>query len=308
MLRRLLLKAAGNERIKDAALAVPLTRGVVARFVAGETTEDALDTCRLLSAEGLLVTVDHLGEDTTDRGHAEQVTAAYLELLAAIRAEGLGPSVEVSVKLSAIGQLLPGDGETVALEKARSISAAARNAGTTVTVDMEDHTTTDSTLSIVEELRKDFPSTGAVLQSYLRRTEADCERLAGSGSRIRLCKGAYAEPDEVAFSGADIDLAYVRCLKVLMQGQGYPMVATHDPRLVAIALDLASRNHRAPDSWELQMLHGIRPDEQRRLVAAGHQVRVYLPYGTDWYGYLVRRMAEKPSNLALFLKGLTSRG
>lgn len=307
MLRTLLLKAAGNERIKDAALAVPLTRGVVARFVAGETTADALDSCRRLGAEGLLVTVDHLGEDTTDRGQADRVTDAYLELLAALQAEGLGRSVEVSVKLSAIGQQLPGDGEAYALEKARVISAAARNAGTSVTVDMEDHTTTDSTLSVVEELRKDFPSTGAVLQSYLHRTEADCERLATPGSRIRLCKGAYAEPAEVAWSGAEVDLSYVRCLKILMQGRGYPMVATHDPRLVAIALDLAARNHRAPDSWELQMLHGIRPEEQRRLVAEGHQMRVYLPYGTDWYGYLVRRMAEKPSNLALFLKGLTSR-
>ncbi|MVA77005.1 proline dehydrogenase [Auraticoccus sp. F435] len=308
MLRTVLLRAAGNERIKDAALAVPLTRAVVERFIAGETAEDALAAARRLTDDGLLVTVDHLGEHTRERAAAERVTVAYLELLQAVRTAGLGPQVEVSVKLSALGQLLPGDGESVAVEQARLICAAARNAGTTVTVDMEDHTTTASTLAVVEELRQDFPQTGAVLQANLRRTEADCERLAHSGSRVRLCKGAYASPEEVAYRpGAEVDLSYVRCLRVLMEGLGYPMVATHDPRLVAIAQDLANRNHREPGSWELQMLHGIRPEEQRRLVAAGHQVRVYLPYGTDWYGYMVRRMAEKPANLALFLRGLTSR-
>ncbi len=308
MMRAVLLRAAGNERIRDAALAVPMTRAVVQRFVAGETAEDALAVCQDVVADGLLASVDHLGEDTTDLRRAEDVTRAYLDLLDGISAAGLGRSVEVSVKLSALGQALPGDGEAVALAHARTICAAARNVGTTVTCDMEDHTTTDSTLAIVAELRKDFPQTGAVLQANLRRTEADCERLAGEGSRVRLCKGAYAPPEEVAFRpGAEVDLSFVRCLRVLMAGQGHPMVATHDPRLVAIAQDLAQRHHRDPASWELQMLHGIRPDEQRRLAAAGLQVRVYVPYGTDWYGYLVRRMAEKPANLALFLRGLTSR-
>lgn len=306
LVRTLLLKAAGSEQIKNAALAVPLTRAVVERFVAGETTQDAVDTARALTASGLLVTVDHLGEDTTEPAQAEQVVRAYDDLLGAVQREELGSRVEVSIKLSAIGQFLP-DGDRIALENARRVCTAARNAGTTVTVDMEDHTTTDSTLGIVHELRKDFPQTGAVLQSALRRTEADCRELAGAGSRIRLCKGAYAQPEEVAYTGADIDLSYVRCLRTLMAGEGYPMVATHDPRLIAIAQDLAARNHRSPDSWELQMLHGIRPEEQKRLVGLGHQMRVYLPYGTDWYGYLVRRMAEKPANLALFLKGLTSR-
>ena len=180
--------------------------------------------------------------------------------------------------------------------------------GTTITLDMEDHTTTDRTLATLHTLRADFPTVGAVLQAYLHRTEADCRDLATAGSRVRLCKGAYAEPASVAYQErADIDLSYVRCLKVLMAGQGYPMVASHDPRMVAIALDLAARNHRAIDSYELQMLFGIRPDEQVRLAAEGHRMRVYVPFGEQWYGYLVRRLAEKPANLGFFLKALTSK-
>ncbi|WP_114559160.1 proline dehydrogenase family protein [Desertihabitans aurantiacus] len=307
MVRTLLLKAARNEAIKDAALRVGVTRGVVERFIAGEDAEDALRVSRTLVGQGLQVSVDHLGEDTRAADQAEQVALAYLDLLSRLSETGLASSVEVSVKLSAIGQLLPGSGEQLALEHASTICAAARAVGSDVTIDMEDHTTTDSTLAIVAELRRTHPSTGCVIQSYLHRSEADCERLAGSGSRVRLCKGAYSEPESVAYQGHDVDRSYVRCLRVLMEGAGRPMVATHDPRLIAIAADLATRNHRAQDSWEYQMLHGIRPEEQRRLVAAGHPVRVYLPYGTDWYGYMVRRMAEKPSNLALFLRGLVSK-
>jgi proline dehydrogenase len=212
------------------------------------------------------------------------------------------------VKLSAIGQALPDEGEKVALENARTICHAARNAGTTVTLDMEDHTTTDSTLGILRELRKDFPETGAVLQAYLHRTEADCRALAYEGSRVRLCKGAYKEPESVAFQDKeDVDKSYVRCLKVLMAGQGYPMIASHDPRLVDIAGALATRYGRTQGSYEYQMLYGIRPDEQRRLAESGEKVRVYVPYGDEWYGYLMRRMAEKPSSLAVFLRSLVSK-
>jgi proline dehydrogenase len=215
----------------------------------------------------------------------------------------------VSVKLSAVGQALPGDGEKIALEHARTICHAARNAGTTVTLDMEDHTTTDSTLAILRELRTDFPWVGAVLQSYLRRTEADCRDLSNAGSRVRLCKGAYAEPESVAFAEPhEVDRSYVRCLKVLMAGQGYPMVATHDPRLVEIAGVLALRNEREPGAYEYQMLYGVRPDEQRRLAATGEKVRVYVPYGTEWYAYLMRRLAERPANMAFFLRSLVSKG
>jgi proline dehydrogenase len=173
---------------------------------------------------------------------------------------------------------------------------------------MEDSTTTDSTLAILRELRKDFPETGAVLQSYLHRTEADCRALAYEGSRVRLCKGAYNESEEVAFQDdLDVDRAYVRCLKVLLAGQGYPMIATHDPRMVEIAATLASRFGRAKGTYEFQMLYGIRPAEQRRLAEKGETVRVYIPYGLEWYGYLMRRLAERPQNLSFFVKSLISK-
>jgi proline dehydrogenase len=173
---------------------------------------------------------------------------------------------------------------------------------------MEDHTTTDATLATLRELRKDFPETGAVLQAYLHRTEGDCRALAYEGSRVRLCKGAYDEPAEVAFQGRlEVDKSYVRCLKVLLAGQGYPMVATHDPRMIKIASSLASRNGRVAGSYEFQMLYGIRPEEQRRLAASGETVRVYVPYGTEWYGYLMRRLAERPQNLTFFVRSLVSK-
>jgi len=239
------------------------------------------------------------------------VRAAYLKMLRMLSDAGLteGGQVEVSVKLSAVGQGLAGDGEAVALDHARAICEAAGRAGTTVTLDMEDHTTTDSTLGILAELRTDWPWVGAVLQSYLRRTEADCKDLAGEGSRVRLCKGAYDEPESVAYRDThEVDLAYVRCLKLLMAGQGYPMVASHDPRLVDIAGALAVENGRPLGSYEFQMLYGIRPDEQRRLAGLGETVRVYVPYGDEWYGYLMRRMAERPANAVFFLRGLLTRG
>ena len=173
---------------------------------------------------------------------------------------------------------------------------------------MEDHTTTDSTLRVLGELRQDFPDTGAVLQSYLHRTEGDCRELATAGSRVRLCKGAYDEPASVAYpSKRDVDLSYVRCLKVLMAGEGYPMVASHDPRIVEIAGALAARHGRGPATFEYQMLYGIRPNEQRRLAREGATVRVYVPFGTQWYGYLMRRLAERPANVVFFLRSLVSK-
>ncbi|MGZ4437746.1 MAG: proline dehydrogenase family protein [Nocardioidaceae bacterium] len=297
-----------SDKVKNLVTAMPVSSGIVNRYVPGESTDNAVDATRDLIEAGLHVTLDFLGEDTLDREQADATVAAYLELLAGLSEQGLARNAEVSVKLSAVGQALGDDGEKVALDNARSICHAARNAGTTVTLDMEDHTTTDSTLGILRELRKDFPETGAVLQAYLHRTEADCRDLAYEGSRVRLCKGAYNEPEAVAFQDRhEVDKSYVRCLKVLMAGQGYPMVASHDPRMVDIAGALATRNGRAQGSYEYQMLFGIRPAEQKRLAEAGEKVRVYLPYGQEWYGYLMRRLAERPSNLAFFARSLISK-
>lgn len=308
MLRQPLLMLSRSDKVKSFVTAMPVSSGIVARYVPGESTDSAVDATRELIESGLHVTLDFLGEDTLDREQADVTVAAYLDVLRSLVEHGLSRNAEVSVKLSAIGQALPDEGEKIALENARTICQAARNAGTTVTLDMEDHTTTDSTLGILRELRKDFPETGAVLQAYLRRTEADCRDLAYEGSRVRLCKGAYHEPESVAFQDKhEVDKAYVRCLKILMAGQGYPMVASHDPRMVDIAGALATRHGRAQGSYEYQMLYGIRPDEQRRLARAGEKVRVYLPYGQEWYGYLMRRLAERPSNLTFFLRSLVSK-
>jgi proline dehydrogenase len=297
-----------SDKVKSFVTAMPVSSGIVSRYVPGEATEDAVTATGELIESGLHVTLDFLGEDTLDREQADATVAAYLDVLEALSNKSLSRNAEVSVKLSAVGQALPEIGEKVALENARTICHAARNAGTTVTLDMEDHTTTDSTLGILRELRKDFPETGAVLQAYLHRTEADCRDLAYEGSRVRLCKGAYNEPESVAFQDKhDVDKSYVRCLKVLMAGEGYPMVASHDPRMVDIAGALATRNGRAQGTYEYQMLYGIRPDEQKRLADAGEKVRVYVPYGQEWYGYLMRRLAERPQNLSFFVHSLVSK-
>jgi len=309
VLREALLSMSRSEKLKRVATDAPPARSMVDRFVAGERTEDAVRATAELAASGRLVTIDHLGEDTLDVAAATATRDAYITLLDALGVAGLTDRAEVSVKLSAVGQALPGDGEKIARDNATAICAKAASLGTTVTLDMEDHTTTESTLGILRELRQDFPGTGGVLQAYLRRTEADCRDLATHGSRIRLCKGAYKEPEAVAYTDrAEVDRAYVRCMKVLMQGDGYPMLATHDPRLIEIGGALAVRNDRQPGTYEYQMLFGIRPDEQVRLTAQGERVRVYVPYGDEWYGYLVRRLAEKPSNLTLLARALVSKG
>ena len=309
MLGSVLLSASRSPRLRQAVTSVPATRTLVERFVAGEQRADAVRTASALVARGLRVTVDHLGEDTTDVATAGAVRTAYLDALASFADAGIAKDVEVSVKLSAVGQALASDGEAVSLDNARAICEAAAAVGTTVTFDMEDHTTVDRTLAVVHALRPDFPWVGCVLQTMLRRTEADCRDLSGAGSRVRLVKGAYKEPESVAFQAkADVDRSYVRCLETLMAGEGYPMVASHDPRLVAIAATLAERHGRGRDDYEFQMLYGVRPDEQRRLVDDGYRVRVYLPYGTDWYGYFMRRLAERPANVAFLLRALASRG
>ncbi len=303
MLRSSFLAASRSAGARKLVESSPLTRPVVERFVAGDGVDAAIRATAEVLGDGRLVTLDHLGEDTFEESQANATVEAYLTLLARLDSHGLTKGAEVSVKLSAVGQSLPIDGEKIALENARRICSAAAVVGTTVTLDMEDHTTTDSTLGILRELRVDFPWVGAVLQAYLKRTEQDCRDLAYSGSRVRLCKGAYQEPASVAYQDKhDVDLSYVRCLKVLMEGQGYPMVASHDPRLIAIAADLASA--RPKSSYEFQMLYGIRPEEQRRISAEGNRMRVYVPYGDEWYGYFMRRLAERPANVAFFVRSL----
>jgi proline dehydrogenase len=304
MLRSVILAAARSPRVARLVETAPLSRDVVRRFVAGPARADALEVTRELVGKNLRVTLDYLGEDTLTAEQAEHTRDEYLALLTSLAAGGLTPAAEVSVKLSALGQRFD---EKMAESYARDVCRAASNAGTTVTLDMEDHTTTDSTLEMLERLSADFPGTGAVLQAYLRRTESDCRELARAGQRVRLCKGAYKEPESVAYQARiDVDKSYVRCINILMSGPGYPMLATHDPRLVAIGEDRARWFDREPDQFEFQMLYGIRPDEQERL-AQTYQMRVYVPFGDAWYGYLMRRLAERPANVAFFARSLATK-
>ena len=307
MLRRLLLRLATSSKVKEIISAMPVSSGIVNRYVPGEEVAEAVAVSSGLIGDGCRVTIDYLGEDTIDQAQAEATVQAYLELLKALSDAGLAASSEVSLKLSAIGQALPEIGQRLSIENARRICKAARQVGAQVTIDAEDHDTTDRTLAAVHEIRKDYPDTGAVLQAYLYRTESDCVALAYEGSRIRLCKGAYNEPESVAYQDRlDVDKSFVRCLQILLAGQGYPMVASHDPRMISIASSLAARNNREPGSYEFQMLYGIRTEEQLRLARAGETMRVYLPFGQEWYGYLMRRLAERPSNVAFFLRSLIS--
>ena len=311
--RPAILAASRSQRLRSTAERWPITRRVVHRFVPGESVDDVMRSVEALRDSGRMVSIDYLGEDVTDADTANSTVDAYLWLLDALgrrldaAPEGVRP-LEVSLKLSALGQALPRDGEKIALENAHAICTAAKRAGVWVTVDAEDHTTTDSTLSIVRELRADFDWLGTVLQAYLRRTHADCSEFAASGARIRLCKGAYDEPASVAYRDRDdVTDSYLRCLRVLMAGTGYPMIASHDPVVIEAVPDLARETGRGIGDFEYQMLYGIRDPEQRRLAAAGDTVRVYVPFGTQWYGYLVRRLAERPANLTFFLRALVAR-
>jgi proline dehydrogenase len=310
--RPVILAAARSDGLRCTAERMPVTRRVVHRFVPGESVDDALTSVSALRDSHRFVSIDYLGEDVTDSDAADTTVRAYVDLLEALgqRREVVdGPRpLEVSLKLSALGQALPRDGEKIALENAHTICSKARDLGAWVTVDAEDHTTTDSTLSIVRELRADFGWLGTVLQAYLKRTQGDCEEFAASGARIRLCKGAYDEPASVAYrDGDEVTDSYLRCLRVLMAGEGYPMVASHDPVVIDAVPGLAREFSRGVEDFEYQMLFGIRDAEQRKLADQGNNVRVYVPFGSQWYGYFVRRLAERPANLSFFLRALAGR-
>lgn len=308
MLGPVLLAASRSDAIRRLVSAAPGTKQVVARFIAGETLDQVIPIVKDAAAEGLEVTLDVVGEDITTVEQSYAARDAYLALIERLKELGLGTKAEMSVKLSMFGQALEG-GHELALANVRPVVEAAAAIGTTVTLDAEDHTTLDSMFAIHEELRRDFPQTGCVIQAYLFRTEDDARRLAAAGSRVRIVKGAYKEPASVAYQDkAEIDKAFVRIVKILMAGEGYPMIGSHDPRLIAISQELARQAGRKLDEYEFQMLYGIRSEEHVRLAADGHRMRVYTAYGTDWYGYFMRRLAEKPANLLFFARSILTKG
>jgi proline dehydrogenase len=312
-----MLAASRADRLRRTVERSPVTRRVVRRFVPGETLDGVVGAVAALRDSGHYVSIDYLGENVTDTADAAATVRAYLRLLDALGRRGDGGDkapdgirpLEVSLKLSALGQALDRDGEKIALDNARTICERAEALGAWVTVDAEDHTTTDSTLSISRELRVDFPWLATVLQAYLHRTLGDCRELAAAGARVRLCKGAYDEPASVAYrDGAAITESYLGCLGVLMAGPGYPMVASHDPAIIDAVPALVRESQRGVDDFEYQMLYGIRDDEQLRLAGDGNHLRVYVPFGAQWYGYFMRRLAERPANLTFFLRALAERG
>ncbi|MFF8384729.1 proline dehydrogenase family protein [Streptomyces kanasensis] len=307
MLGPVILAASRSDKMRRIVSAAPVTKPVVDRFIPGETVDQVIPIVTELADKGLEVTLDVVGEDITTPEQATAARDAYLLLIERLKPLGLGARAEMSVKLSMFGQALE-NGHELALANVRPVVEAAAEIGTTVTLDAEDHTTLDSMFAIHEELRKDFPQTGCVIQAYLFRTEEDARRLAANGSRVRIVKGAYKEPASVAYQDkAEIDKAYVRVLGTLMAGSGYPMIGSHDPRLIAITQELARRHGRKLDEYEFQMLYGIRGEEHVRLAAEGHRMRVYTAYGTDWYGYFMRRLAEKPANLLFFVRSMITK-
>jgi proline dehydrogenase len=302
-----ILAASRSDKMRRIVSAAPVTKPVVNRFIPGETVDQVVPIVTELTDKGLEVTLDVVGEDITTPEQATAARDAYLRLIERLKPLGLGTRAEMSVKLSMFGQALE-NGHELALANVRPVVEAAAEIGTTVTLDAEDHTTLDSMFAIHEELRKGFPQTGCVIQAYLFRTEEDARRLAENGSRVRIVKGAYKEPASVAHQDkAEIDKAYVRVLGTLMAGSGYPMIGSHDPRLIAITQELARRHGRKLDEYEFQMLYGIRSEEHVRLAAEGHRMRVYTAYGTDWYGYFMRRLAEKPANLLFFVRSMITK-
>ncbi len=274
------------------------------RFIAGESVAQAMNAVAALNAEGLTATLDFLGEDVTSRPEAERTRDAYFELLAAIRARGV--EANVSVKLTAMGLLVDPD---FALANLRAVlAAAAPSRDPFVRIDMEGSAVTADTLRVFERAYAENHHVGPVLQAYLKRTPADVERAIELGARVRLCKGAYAEPPAIAHKDMPtIRRAYLRSAEALLARGNYPGIATHDGRLIEAVKAFTAERGIGPERFEFQLLYGVRPELQRRLVREGYRVRVYVPYGTHWAGYFYRRITERPENVLFALRSLISK-
>jgi proline dehydrogenase len=300
--RSALLFLSRKQGLKDVATRLRPFRELASRFIAGETLEEAVDAVRELTARGLMASFDHLNEAVRNPAETRDEVDEYLRLLA--RIDAVGVKANVSLKLTQCGLLFD---KALALENARTVVADAKRRGSFVRVDMEHGAVTQVTLDIVRELHAEFgePHVGAVLQSYLRRTEADARALCAERVRIRLCKGAYLEGPDIAFPDkSDVDASFVRCMKVLLDSGVYHGIATHDERMVQATLDYAAKLNLPRGAFEFQMLYGIRRDLQEALAKDGHPVRIYVPYGRHWYPYFMRRLAERPANLWFVMRNL----
>ena len=300
--RAALLALAGNETIKRTLVRNGMSKGVVQRFVAGETLEEALTTARRLQEKKIGATLDLLGENVATEGEAEAAAQAYIRVLEAVAEAGL-PRPYISIKLTALGLDL---GDALAARHLRQILTAAQAVPDAfVRVDMEASAYTQRTLDIVRAAHPEFGSVGTVLQSSLRRTDGDLARLIGEGISVRLVKGAYAEPPAVAYPDKpDVDAAYVRQMRELLLHGNRPAIATHDEAILHGAKRFVREQRLGNDRFEFQMLLGIRRDLQEALAEEGYFVRAYVPFGASWYPYFMRRLAERPANLAFVLRNL----
>jgi proline dehydrogenase len=304
ILRGGFLWASRRRSLQRLATSTSLTRGLVRRFVAGDTLGEALDALARLQAAGFRTTVDVLGESVATADAARAAADRYIEALDALAARAL--DANVSLKLTQMG--LDVDPGFCRANLSRVLAKAAESKAF-VRVDMEDHTRTDATLRLVRELRGTFPEVGVVIQSYLRRSADDVEALIADGTRVRLCKGAYNEPPTVAFpSKRDVDESYERLMERLLVAGTYPALATHDAQLIKRAREFARRERIDAARFEFQMLYGVRRDLQERLVRDGYTVRVYVPYGREWYPYFMRRLAERPANVLFILGSILREG
>jgi proline dehydrogenase len=303
MLKDTMLFLARQDGIRQFVSSNPAARRVARRFVAGETLDEALDVTRTLNAQRISVSLDHLGENVSDAVEARSSADDYTRILDHICEAEL--DANISIKLTALGldidEALCRDNLTRVLQHARECSIFVR-------VDMEGSAYTQRTIDLVQELHREYENVGTVIQSMLYRSPGDIDRLVASRTRVRLVKGAYLEPASVAYQRkADVDAQYLELMHVLLERGTYPAIATHDERIIADARRYAAEHDISPARFEFQMLYGIRRDLQERLAGEGYNVRVYVPYGTQWYPYLTRRMAERPANL-MFVMSNALRG
>jgi proline dehydrogenase len=298
---------AGSQTLKTLASRYGMRRptSFARRFIAGETAAEAIAAARSVEARGMTVTMDLLGESVTTLDGADAATRDYLAVIDAIIDAGIGRNI--SLKLTQLG--LDVD-KASAIDNLRKILERADPAGFFVRIDMENSPYTDVTLEIFETLwRHGYRQMGVVLQSALYRTEADLRTINALGGRVRLVKGAYKEPKTVAYpKKADVDAAYARMVKTLLTEGHYPAIATHDPAMITLARAVAQEHHIASDLFEFQMLYGVRRDLQAMLVAAGYRVRVYVPFGKEWFPYFMRRLGERPANVAFVIRGIVGEG
>ena len=293
MLKHTLLFLSERNDLKKVLFKLPFASRMSGRFIAGETSGEALDVARQLNEQGFRVTLDLLGESVSDRAEAERAAAEYAESLAEIDAHEA--QTTISLKLTQLGL----DIDTgFCYENLLQIVRRADELGNFVRIDMEDSEHTQTTLDVFYRVFDQYRNVGIVIQSYLRRSEDDINRLVEIGAPVRLCKGAYNEPASVAFRDkSEVDASFVRLMKMLLDGGTPTAIASHDERMIDATLEHVSRSGIPEDSFELQMLYGVRRDYQRQLVGNGLNMRIYLPYGSQWYSYFMRRMAERPANL-----------